>query len=153
MLMIDGPGPSGRVTPYVRVAPASVALMTSGPDPILATQRILLFLSCNAGERSASRSAHKIATMFPASPSTCGIATSGGVNPLRAHTGSELTGGCPAHPFQLPAPACVVPARAALTVGWLLPLQAAKASRTASASTMVLTMLWLHRNRRTGSAC
>jgi hypothetical protein len=36
---------------------------------ILDTQRILLLLSCSGGECSASRLAHKIATMLPASPS------------------------------------------------------------------------------------
>ena len=82
--------------------------MTSGSGATsgtLDTQRILLFLSCSGGECSASRVAHKIATMLPASPVTCGMARSAGENPDRAQTGSGLTGGCPAHPFEVTAPA------------------------------------------------
>ena len=51
--------------------------MTSGSGAtsgILDTQRILLRLSCSGGECSASRGAHKMATMLPASPVTCGMA-------------------------------------------------------------------------------
>jgi hypothetical protein len=33
---------------------------------------------------------------------------SAGVKPDRAQTGSGLTGGCPAHPFEVPAPAGAV---------------------------------------------
>jgi hypothetical protein len=60
----------------VRVLSASAALMTSGFDAangILDTQRILLPMSGSEGERSASRVAHKIAAMLPASPVTCGM--------------------------------------------------------------------------------
>ena len=82
--------------------------MTSGSgatNGILDTQRILLFLPCSDGECSASRGAHKIATMLPASPITCGMARFAGWNPDRAQTGSGLTGGCPAHPFEVTTPA------------------------------------------------
>ena len=75
--MIDGPGPPGTDTVAVRVRPASVALMTSGfgaTNGILDTQRILLLMFCREGECSASRAAHRIATMLLASPSTCGMA-------------------------------------------------------------------------------
>jgi hypothetical protein len=44
---------------------------------------------------------------LPEAPVTCGIAISGGVNPARAHVGSDDTGGWPAHPFE-----------AALRVDW-----------------------------------
>jgi hypothetical protein len=39
---------------------------------------------------------------------------SGGVEPDRAQTGSGLTGGCPAHPFEVPARAGAVLPRAGL---------------------------------------
>jgi hypothetical protein len=73
-----------------------VALMISGSgatNGILDTHKILLLLSCSGGECRASRAAHKIATMLPASPITCGMAISAGENPDRAQTGSGLTGG------------------------------------------------------------
>jgi len=106
--MVDGPGPPGTDTVAVRVLPASVALMISGSGAAsgtLDTHKILLLLSCSGGECSASRGAHKIATMLPASPITCGMATSAGENPDRAQTGSALTGGCPAHPSEMTLPA------------------------------------------------
>jgi hypothetical protein len=43
--------------------------------------------------------------MLPASPITCGMARFAGWNPDRAQTGSGLTGGCPAHPFEVTTPA------------------------------------------------
>src|SRR5690349_18653035 len=100
--MIDGPGPPGTDTVAVRALPASVALMTrfGAADVIRDTQRILLVLSCSGGACSASRGAHRIATMLPAAPITWGMARSGGVNPDRAQAGSGLTGGCPMHPFE-----------------------------------------------------
>jgi hypothetical protein len=138
--MIDGPGPPGTDTVAVRVLPASVALITSGSGAtsgILDTQRILLFLSRSGGERSASRAAHKIATMLPASPITYGIARFAGWNPDRAHTGSGLTGGCPAHPSEAATSAGAAPARAAgpsgRDEGRLLPVHAAT-SKAATAS-------------------
>ena len=76
--------------------------VTSGA---LDTHRILLLLPGSGGECSASWVAHRIATMFPASPITCGMARSAGENPDRAQTGSGLTGGCPAHPFEATIPA------------------------------------------------
>src|SRR5579863_246861 len=107
--MIDGPGPPGTDTVAVRAPPASVAVMTSGPDGttsgIRDTHKILLFRSCSGGACSASRGAHKIATMLPACPSTCGMAWSAGLNPDRAQTGSGPTAGCPAHPAPATAPA------------------------------------------------
>ena len=106
--MIDGPGPPGTDTVAVRVLPASVAVMISGfgaTNGNLDTHKILLFRSGSGGECSASRGAHKIATMVPASPITCGMATSAGENPDRAQAGSGLTGGCPAHPSEVTAPA------------------------------------------------
>jgi hypothetical protein len=42
----------------------------------------------------------RMATILPAAPVTCGIATSGGVNPARAQVGSDDTSGCPTHPFE-----------------------------------------------------
>ena len=108
--MVDGPGPPGTDTVAVRVLPASVALMTSGSDVTTGTRdthKILLFRSGSGGACSASRGAHKIATMLPASPSTCGMARSAGVNPARAQAGSGLTGGSPEHPAPARAPATV----------------------------------------------
>lgn len=119
--MIDGPGPPGTDMVAVRVLLASLALMTSGSGAtsgILDTHKILLFLSCSGGECSASRLVHKIATMLPASPSTCGMARSAGENPDRAQTGSGPTGGCPAHPFEAAAPAQAV-------LAWAAPARAA----------------------------
>ena len=101
--MIDGPGPPGTDKVAMRVLPASVAVMTSGfgaVSGIRDTQRILLLTSGNGGECSAFLGAHKIATMLPASPITCGMARSAGTKPARAQTGSGLTGGCPMHPFE-----------------------------------------------------
>src|SRR5260370_5224006 len=120
--MIDGPGPPGRAPGAVRVLPASVAVMISGSaatSGTLDTHKILLLRSGSGGECSASRGAHKIATMVPASPITCGMATSAGENPDRAHTGSGLTGGCPAHPSQVttPAPGALAPAALAPDAG------------------------------------
>jgi hypothetical protein len=115
--MIDGPGPPGTDTVAVRVPSASAALMISGSGAasgILDTHKILFLPSCSDGECSASRGAHKIATILPASPVTCGMARFAGWNPDRAQMGSGLTGGCPAHPFDVTAPARAVPAWAAL---------------------------------------
>src|ERR1700733_6996067 len=75
--MVDGPGPPGTDAVAVRVLPASVALMTSGfgaANGIRDTHKILLPVFGSGGECSASRGAHKIATMLPAAPSTCGMA-------------------------------------------------------------------------------
>ncbi len=101
-------GLPGTDTVAVRVLPASVALMISGSGATsgtLDTHKILLLLSCSGGECSASRVAHRIATMLPDSPITCGMARSAGENPDRAQTASGLTGGCPAHPFEVTTPA------------------------------------------------
>jgi hypothetical protein len=75
--IIDGPGPPGTYAVVSRVLPASVALMISGSAVVsgtLDTHKILLFLLCSGGECRASREAHRIATMLPAWPITCGMA-------------------------------------------------------------------------------
>jgi len=122
--MIDGPGPPGTDTVAVRVLPASAALIISGSGATSGTRdthKILLLLSCTGGKCSASRVAHKIATMLPAWPVTCGMAASAGENPDRAQTGSGLTGGCPAHPFEVTTPARAVLAWAAFAWAALAP--------------------------------
>src|ERR1700722_15827699 len=91
----DGPGPSGSETAAVRALPASVARMRSGPGPsTLDAQRILLPLFGSAGACRAFFGLQRMATMLPEAPITCGIAISGGVNPARAHVGSDDTGLC-----------------------------------------------------------
>ena len=88
--------------------------MTSGPGPsTLDAQRILLPLFGSAGACRAFFGLQRMATMLPEAPITCGIAISEGVNPDRAHVGSDDTGGCPAHPFD-----------AALRLGWPAPAPA-----------------------------
>jgi hypothetical protein len=59
------------------------------------------------------------------------------VNPDRAHTGSGLTGGCPAHPFEAAAPtpavlACAVLAR---TEEWPLLVHAVTSKAAATSGT------------------
>ena len=93
MFTYEGPGPSGSVTTAVRVLPASVARMVIGPVETRDTHRILLATFGRAGACRALGAPHKMATMSPAAPSTCGLAVPGGLNPARAQTGSGLTGG------------------------------------------------------------
>jgi hypothetical protein len=76
--------------------------MTSGEPPSepRETQRILLFIVGSGGACRAFFGVQRMATILPDAPITCGIAVSAGVNPARAHVGSDDTGGCPAHPFE-----------------------------------------------------
>src|SRR5258708_26553169 len=85
----------------LRLVPASVARIFSGLSGCpgsLDTQRILLARLGSGGACSGSLTAHRIATISPSVPRTCGCGAAGALNPARAQLGSGLTSRCPGQP-------------------------------------------------------
>src|SRR5260221_10015370 len=85
----------------LRLVPASVARIFSGLSGCpgsLDTQRISLARLGSGGACSGSLTAHRIATISPSLPRTCGFGAAGHLNPAQAQLGSGLTSDCARQP-------------------------------------------------------